>query len=229
MKERPILFSTEMVQAILDGRKTQTRRVLNPQLPFHKFDFFCGNNDAGYSALTTKGYVEFRGYEIFENGERKYTPFYIKPKYGEKNDILWVRETWVKLNGQYVYKADYDNGVPANEIELPNGATVDDAKWKPSIHMPKEACRLRLKIKSIRVERLMDISEQDAIAEGVRQRFGGFINYANPSNLFTETYPFLGRKYSAAQMSYLSLWERINGENSFEENPWVWVIEFERA
>lgn len=110
-----------------------------------------------------------------------------------------------------------------------NHFAKSEFRWKPSIHMPKEACRLRLKIKSIRVERLMDISEQDAIAEGVRQRFGGFINYANPSKIFTETYPFLSRKYSAAQMSYLSLWENINGENSFEENPWVWVIEFERA
>jgi len=209
MKERPILFTTEMVRALLAGRKTQTRRVFKYQ-------------NASFNGLMCN-YLE-------EADNEYYTKcIYDICKYGQVGEVLWARETWAKLNSQYVYKADYDNGVPANEIELPNGFTVDDAKWKPSIHMPKEACRLRLKIKSIKVERLMDISEQDAIAEGIRQRFGGFINYANPGKIFTETYPFLSRKYSAAQMSYLSLWEKINGENSFEENPWVWVIEFERA
>ena len=204
-----------MVQAILDGRKTQTRREFKLK---HCNKKMAWANEP-YSVVNDVNFKSQITGEIF-------IP---KNAYGLVGDVLWVRETWAKLNSQYVYKADYDNGVPANEIELPNGFTVDDAKWKPSIHMPKEACRLRLKIKSIKVERLMDISEQDAIAEGIRQRFGGFINYANPGKIFTETYPFLSRKYSAAQMSYLSLWEKINGENSFEENPWVWVIEFERA
>lgn len=201
MKERPILFTSEMVQAILGGRKTQTRREFKLKHCNKKMTWanepYSIVNDANFKSQITG--------EIF-------IP---KNAYGLVGDILWARETWCKHKGSYLYKAD--------------GIDVNGFRWKPSIHMPKEACRLRLKIKSIRVERLMDISEQDAIAEGVRQRFGGFINYANPSNLFTETYPFLSRKYSAAQMSYLSLWEKINGENSFEENPWVWVIEFERA
>jgi len=194
-KERPILFTTEMVQAILDGRKTQTRRIFKYQ-------------NASFSGLMCN-YLD-------EVDNEYYTKcLYDICKYGKVGDILWVRETWCRHKSNYLYKA--------------HGIDVDEFRWKPSIHMPKEACRLRLKIKSIRVERLMDISEQDAIAEGVKQRFGGFINYANPSKIFTETYPFLSRKYSSAQMSYLSLWEKINGENSFEENPWVWVIEFERA
>lgn len=208
MKERPILFTTEMVQAILDGRKTQTRREFKLKHCNKKMTWanepYSIVNDVNFKSQITG--------EIF-------IP---KNVYGKVGDILWVRETW-SINPFY----DKDNN--AKYLYAATDKPFENHKWKPSIHMPKEACRLRLKIKSIRVERLMDISEQDAIAEGVRQRFGGFINYANPSNLFTETYPFLGRKYSAAQMSYLSLWERINGENSFEENPWVWVIEFERA
>ncbi len=208
MKERPILFTTEMVQAILDGRKTQTRREFKLKHCNKKMTWanepYSIVNDVNFKSQITG--------EIF-------IP---KNVYGKVGDILWVRETW-SINPFY----DKDNN--AKYLYAATDKPFENHKWKPSIHMPKEACRLRLKIKSIRVERLMDISEQDAIAEGVRQRFGGFINYANPGKIFTETYPFLSRKYSAAQMSYLSLWEKINGENSFEENPWVWVIGFERA
>ena len=93
--------------------------------------------------------------------------------------------------------------------------------------MPKTACRIHLQITDIRVERLLDISECDAIAEGVK-RFGGYINYVNPNKILSESYPYLSRKYSPAQMSFLSLWEKINGENSLTANPFVWVIEFKR-
>ena len=206
MKERPILFSTEMVKAILEGRKTQTRRILKPQLPYYKFDF-CGDNEGGYSALTPKGYLEFRGYGIDENGNREYAPFAIKPKYGEKNDILWVRETWGRKKDidKYFYKADYES--------------YEFKGWKPSIHMPKEACRLRLKIKSIRIERLMDISEQDAIAEGIiRKDIETWKHYSSDNQDATSSIE-----------SYLSLWDKINSKDSHKQNPYVWVIEFERA
>lgn len=208
MKERPILFTTEMIQAILDGRKTQTRREFKLKHCNKKMTWA----NEPYSIVND---VDFKSQITGEI-------FIPKNAYGLVGDILWVKETW-SINPFY----DKDN--KAKYLYAATDKPFENHKWKPSLYMPREACRLRLKIKSIRVERLMDISEQDAIAEGVRQRFGGFINYANPSNLLTETYPFLSRKYSAAQMSYLSLWEKINGENSFEENPWVWVIEFERA
>lgn len=197
-----------MIQAILDGRKTQTRREFKLKHCNKKMTWA----NEPYSIVND---VDFKSQITGEI-------FIPKNAYGLVGDILWVKETW-SINPFY----DKDN--KAKYLYAATDKPFENHKWKPSLYMPREACRLRLKIKSIRVERLMDISEQDAIAEGVRQRFGGFINYANPSNLFTETYPFLSRKYSAAQMSYLSLWEKINGENSFEENPWVWVIEFERA
>lgn len=210
MKERPILFSTEMVEAILEGRKTQTRRILKPQLPYHKFDF-CGDNEGGYSALTPKGYLEFRGYGIDGNGNREYAPFAIKPKHGEKNDILWVRETWATgkhgTDGtEYLYKAGSDD--------------YFQDKWKPSIHMPKEACRLRLKIKSIRIERLQEISEQDAIAEGIELIGNRYKQYLQTR---------LDKTVENPIYSYMTLWESINGIGSWEKNLYVWVIEFERA
>lgn len=224
-----------MIQAILDGRKTQTRREFKLKHCNKKMTWanepYSIVNDVNFKSQITG--------EIF-------IP---KNAYGLAGDILWIKETYYAYGywhvfghtktGKQKYKfIDLTNGETFGYYYLADNVSIQIEKgrtskrgWykRPSLFMPKEACRLRLKIKSIRVERLMDISEQDAIAEGVRQRFGGFINYANPSNLFTETYPFLSRKYSAAQMSYLSLWEKINGENSFEENPWVWVIEFERA
>ena len=165
MKERPILFSTEMVRAILDDRKTMTRRVVKPQPP----------EDWG-----------------------------VKCPYGKIGDVLWVRETFCKYKGDYLYKADFD---PLTRKEFER-----DNKWKPSIFMPRSASRISLRITNIRVERLNDITEEDAKLEGV----------IYPANPVIENY---GNGY---RTNFRLLWESINGKASWGQNPWVWVIEFER-
>lgn len=172
---KPILFSTEMVRAILDGRKTMTRRVVKSDAKFIQ-----------WQPVVLNGYGGF----CDEHGNP------VKCRY-EIGDTLWVRETWqtaryappgsTKLENVYIYKAD---GGSFGEYEI--------TKWEPSIFMPLEACRLYLRITDIRVERLQDITEEDAIAEGVER---------NPE---------------AAD------WAVMCGKESWDANPYVWVIKFER-
>ena len=190
---KPILFSTEMVKAILEGRKTQTRRLLKvkgckPFVPDNNFDV-----------------------ETILKWNNDYFP------YGKIGDILWVRETWQKsLNpNEFVYKTDTDNPIYLDS----------NFKWKPSIFMPFTACRIFLKITNIRVERLQDISETDAINEGIEiveqiNKVSFYKRYFGRNKNFTTAMP----KYS-----YQTLWEKINGKESWDLNPYVWVIEFERC
>jgi len=207
--ERPILFSTPMVQAILDGRKTQTRRIIKKQ-----------PHGAGEWVM--------RGISWLFPNVNPYVK--IKCPYGQPGDVLWVRETWAKTgdnfhddwpgHGDYYYKADD----PYSEMEL-NSPTKGIPKWRPSIFMPKYACRIRLLVEDVRVERLQDISEEDAIAEGVGVGFqmnGGWPDYEHIENgICTVT-------QDTARMSYWSLWDSINGKGSWDKNPWVWVIEFKK-
>jgi hypothetical protein len=204
MKERPILFSTEMVQALLDGRKTMTRRVVKGAA------------------------LDWLAPEIF-------TPEFVADPanslcpYGQVGDVLWVRESFVKATdseGDYVYKA------------LSTLSKKIFTKWKPSIFMPKAACRLRLKITNVRVERLQEISEDDAKAEGI-------FYYDSP--LFNEVryadYLNLASDWREAISSFRSLWDSVNGakkgrprngsgevvDYSWSSNPWVWVVVFEKV
>lgn len=180
---KPILFSTPMVQAILRGEKTQTRRAV-------KLERFAPSTTLGYLwHFMKKG----RWFDV--NDIIKYCP------YGKVGDILWVRETWLQCRDGYVYRADHFGDTL---LVSENGKTFDKStKWKPSIFMPKDACRIKLEITNIRVERLNEISEQDAIAEGI-----------------------IPTKYDEKIM-YQILWESINGKGTFD-NRWVWVIEFKR-
>ena len=183
MKESPIIFSTPMVQAILEERKTQTRRIIKPQ-----------PNDVQIIA-----------------GRRIWDPEVIECPFGEAGDLLWVRETWLKYNlggtNYFYYKA-------TSSLNQVVGASPNELDWKPSIHLKKEHARLWLQIENIRVERLQDISEEDAKAEGA------------PG--YTErNYPLaIHDKYPTAKQDFIRLWQDINGQDSFSENPFVWVIEF---
>lgn len=182
MKERPILFSGEMVRAILEGRKTQTRRVVKMP-PFDSSDETLGS----YLIAHMDGCP-----------------------YGQVGDRLWVRETWAycPYRNCFFYRAD----------NFPE----DKFKWKPSIHMIRAASRITLEITGIRVERLQDISEEDAIAEGIQKnpvQFDTRLNYPAGSS---------AAGWHNPKNSFRSLWRSINGKDSWELNPCVWVIEFKQ-
>ena len=174
MKERPILFSGPMVQAILAGRKTQTRRIVKPQ-----------------SAVLTDQMA--RGFGVrppaVENAA------VIPCPYGQVGDRLWVREAWAlhPETGNLLYKAD--DGAPS------------DTRWRPSIHMPRKHSRILLEMTSIKVERLQAISREDALAEG------------------TDSDPAAADPIG----SFAKYWDYINGVESWETNPWVWVVGFRKV
>ena len=210
MKERPILFSAPMVRAILAGTKTQTRRVVKPQ-PVELPDFNRGR----------------MSYNVRGNVYRAWNPAVMDPScpYGQTGDRLWVRETFMDLRGtgvehrpdprgplqRYAYAADHQPGSFGDEARKSYGL-----KWKPSIHMPRWASRITLEITGVRVERLQDISEADAQAEGCSLE------------CMTPTGDDSGSAIYGPG-GYLALWESINGAGSWDVNPWVWVVEFKRV
>ena len=211
MTERPILFSAPMVNAILTGRKTQTRRVAKV-------------NDRGLKAGFVTPNAGYAPRPIAEHAA--YCP------YGRTGELLWGRETW-----QYAdwtedgcpwvrYRADgkkrcVESDISPEwverltdiwaELSQDENYSIDsraaDRKWRPAIHMPRWACRLVLEIAAVRVERLQEISVHDVDAEGT-----------------PATYP------SGAEVGdYRKLWESINGAGSWDLNPWVWVVEFKNS
>lgn len=224
MKERPILFSAPMIRAILDGSKTQTRRVV--KLPVEYSSQWSGGWHIIGKAVTI-------AVDMFNQLRGK--PLGVDPTvcpYGKPGDRLWVRETFC----QFPEDAPDGNGAQtyyrASQIEeqMPEVDRVmakNGVRWKPSIHMPRAASRILLEIVSVRVERLNDCSESDALAEGIKGR-----------KVRSGVTPAPGTVYglgtdddwcSTAVHAYQDLWESINGAGSWEANPWVWVIEFKKV
>lgn len=223
-KEIPILFSTPMVQAILDGRKTMTRRAIKPQPDQEGSVSFMAN-----PPLDWKGEWYPWKWDTSE-GESiaKNCP------YGHPGDIMWVRESFQEYGGCIFFKAD---GPEINE-----GPLGCANKWKPSIHMPKSACRIWLEVINVRVERLHDITPGAACDEGIEywnidgeSMEGGelqadFKNYTwtekkeNDPNYNDRYFPTFANPVD----SFRTLWQSINGFESWEANPWVWVIEFKQ-
>jgi hypothetical protein len=201
MTDRPILFSGPMVRALLDGRKTQTRRIVNPQ-PSGGSTILVGR----YEPAVVDRHGELQpGPEVFgaydEDGE-----WGCVCPYGEPHgDRLWVRETWgtVKGNGiRVVYRADGDPPIDAHHGTPIPGRMV----WTPSIHMPRIRSRITLAVTSVRVERLQEITEEDAKAEGVES----------------------GASWSSHRNEFVLLWNAINGSRAtWASNPHVWVVGFE--
>jgi hypothetical protein len=200
-----------MVRAVLDGCKTQTRRAMKTQLVYGDV---CGMFPSWY--LPNKANT---GGTLYPNGK---DAILATCPHGQPGDRLWVRETFSD-----VYGAGGDEDRRKKEVMYrANGETdpyVIGGRWTPSIHMPRWACRILLEIVSVRVERLNNCSETDALAEGVAiDRAGGhFIDgttsrHASPVG-------------SSAAEAFKSLWESINGAGSWAANPWVWVIEFKRV
>jgi len=227
MKETPILFSTPMVQAILDGRKTQTRRIIKQAIGW---DAIWKVVPVGEEHISSKPQFEIRC------GSRYHLPTFCCP-YGQPGDVLWVRERFCKdfLNRYWYYqqfdfsrKYHYVHDSTINE-EIQFKATA----FKPSIHMPKAAARIWLQIESIGVERVHQISEEDAKAEGVN-------TYPHKNSKWYNCYlceTGIGHRgdshvcgpygeWRTAIESFHSLWESINGPESWEANPYVWVVKF---
>jgi hypothetical protein len=201
-KFKPILFSTPMVQAILDGRKTQTRRIIKPLL-----------GATGVKDVYRRPDGLFIGTHLpVGQGVGITHPFASKYQIG---DILWVRETWNysggEANGKYVFRATTLDG--------------SDYLWKPSIFMPRAAARIFLEVTDVRAERLKSISWEDAIAEGCS------IHDVDPMNPQAFIYKYPGAKEATFSPihSFESLWQSINGPESWDANPWVWVYEFKRV
>lgn len=212
MKERPIIFNTESVRAILAGRKTQTRRVVKNR--HFSEDFHARSGVVGVAQA-------LREYGIDQ--------LHVKCPYGQSGDRLWVKETFNigfserEIDGDPatgegmdpVYQADRENEHPMPEYEYD--------KWQSPIFMPRWVCRIILEINEVRVERLQDISEEDAWAEGV--------NYGwtrDNLSIPIEKVFLPDLKFADPRPTFRSLWDSINGKNntSWVDNPWVWVISF---
>ncbi len=227
MRILPILFNTDMVRALMEERKTMTRRVIkgaDTGWMFRGLDrdpaVFRVRADGEAQPKTVKGL-----YATFEADPGVWFPMYKVPY--EPGDILYVRETWAvhpcsesewltpdtqcKCNkikagtGCYIFATDGLNGI------TPCGVSVAPHKWRPSIHMPKEAARIFLRVTGVRVERLQEITEDGAVAEGIAPKGGNF-----------------------ALDDFESLWDTTikpadRDKYGWIANPWVWVIEFERA
>ncbi|NBM59729.1 hypothetical protein GWI61_14090 [Proteus sp. G2667] len=196
MKERGIIFNAEMVRAILDGRKTQTRRIVKNVMPDN--GIWLKKPTKTRSGATT---------HVLDAPKHNLCPL------GKVGDRLWVRETFktgVCTESTIAYKATH------KPSDLEEG-WYEEIKWTPSIHMPRRYSRITLEIINIRVERLNDISQSDAIAEG-----------APPSH---PTIDAISRECGFPDFSrswFGQTWWHIYGKKNWQDNPWVWVIEFKR-
>lgn len=227
MAIKPILFNAEMVRAILDGRKTCTRRIIKPQ-PDEKHTYPLGFVTDG----TEKKEVGCFGFGINEYGG---SIQYAKPPY-LGGDVLYIRETWTEECGKYYYRVDYDSdyldpcetlsgGYPASCRNHPGCdgcmATSTRIYWHPSIHMPKEAARIWLKVTDVRIERLHNITEDGAKAEGAIDN-RGFIH--SPENEYDRIH--------TAREHFIKIWNSTIKKSDLDRygwdaNPYVWVISFE--
>jgi hypothetical protein len=215
MTERPILFSSPMVRAILDGRKTQTRRVVKPQ-PTLALDI---------GASVGGAFIDRR--EVDAHG---FSDVVVRCPYGVPGDQLWVRETWAAWTPPTEYgECDEVQGPPSEmrsenrhvgEADITYAADGDSCpdRWRPSIHMPRWASRITLDVVAVSVERLRDITEEDASREGIERFGGGWRDYAHD-----------GEALITGPASFATLWDGINGAGSWAANPWVWRVEFRRT
>lgn len=219
MSVKQILFNTEMVRAILDGRKSCTRRIVKPQQLVGLLPDKC-KNGVPEEFLKEKKFM-FKPYCNMTDSELIMTS-YKKPY--QPGDILYVRETWFKGLKRYMYRADYSD----TEKFYRDGKEIE-MKWHPSIHMPKEAARIWLKVTDVRVERLQEITPKDAENEGVGNLFYEDIGYSE-KNYGTEVDP----EYGIAKEQFSWLWDStikksVLDRYGWDANPWVWIIEFERC
>ena len=202
MTERPILFSGPMVRALLDGRKTQTRRIVKPQ-------FAADAEPEEMSKVSDEGFQMSGHSGRWWDAVTGSAEDAIRCPYGVPGDLLWVKERGWMSPSKLAFLPFVENVPPQGDVfRDPSGRPY--RAW-PSIHMPRWASRLTLTITDVRVERLQDISEPDAEAEGVQ---------------IPALVPILGAFWSSRD-GYARLWEHINGKGSWAANPWVWAVTFE--
>ena len=230
MKERPILFSGPMVRAILDGRKTVTRRLMR-------------TNHVGYRAFYRWDGEPFRRamMRCLNETEPGSSVFCEDNRFGVPGDRLWVRETWglhaygdqtdwhtagvrgatdaILAHWQLAYQADW-------------GPMREGTRWRPSIYMPRWASRITLEIVDVRVERLHEIDEQDARAEGLDWAAPHFLDknldHDDREDPREVGYAIVGEYCGFARDNFARLWEHLHGAGSWAANPWVWRVEFRR-
>lgn len=223
IKERPILFSAPMVRAILEGRKTVTRRAVKIQ-PRSKADI--GSYGPGQPFIRNSDVTK-------PNPECPY---------GRTGDRLWVRETWYcnhseVQKGPYLQPADMQDVDQAREdgdlvyaADGLNPYEQDQPTWKPSIHMPRWASRILLEITDVRAERLQDISEEQAVAEGLiwQGQENGKEFYSHAERQYPPgSHQQFGISGTDAVSAFRNLWTSVGGD--WQSNPWVWVVEFKRV
>lgn len=227
--ERPILFSASMVRAIIAGRKTQTRRIVKKAYGnVSKETAFavCPAAESGWIAWFGKPRED-----IGEFTKKAYQHGFTCP-YGAAGDRLWVRETWLPAipgswrpldRGEKMFSLwSYD---PVYRADYPLGMDDYDGKWRPSIHMPRKFSRITLEITDVRAERLNDITEGDACAEGAeRPILSSGIDPDVPPP-FNRVHPMTG----PYRDGFRALWNSIHGAGSWNENPWVWAIAFRKT
>ncbi len=209
MKERGMIFNGEMVRAILDGRKTQTRRPIKwKQTRFTEI----GEREDGSK------------WPWSEDAEHA-CDFWHPCPFGAVGDRIWVRETWAEAGASApdlkLYRANYPEHVPSIYENVP---PAEEIRWTPSIHMPRTASRILLEITDVRVERLNAISEEDAEAEGIDME--ALYDSQDCYDCIAD-HNMTGRPTVTSAFKYL--WESIYGEEGWKSNPWVWVIEFKRV
>jgi len=213
-KERPILFSGSMVSAILDGRKTVTRRPIKPSMRGFDVSFELHQQEDG----------SWRPMHTFDEScmDDQGTEHPVICPYGKSGDRLWVRETWYcdhfeVMRGPYLKPADLDVTEARSDgtlVYAADGLTpyeADQPAWKPSIHMPRWASRILLEVTDVRVEQLQAISIGQICKEGLARSIYEFIPVTTAFDAFAE------------------VWDSINGPGAWEANPWVWAVEFKQV
>lgn len=244
MTERGMIFNAEMVRAILDGRKTQTRRIMKVQPESNQLGLLLITDSTKHSDIGKYHWAESNA-----TGNHVRSKLFSCP-FGAVGDRIWVRETWAILGNEdgccidweeklckadersaaRIYRASCEQR-PGNYglWSIPDDAdwkphTKDyqyEGAWRPSIHMPRWANRILLEITDVRVERLNAISEEDARAEGIID--GGCLNCGEPEPCEC------ANPEPDATDAFAYLWQSIYGQESWNANPWVWVIEFKRV
>jgi hypothetical protein len=244
VKERPIIFSAPMVRAILDGRKTQTRRIVKPS-PGRQSEWLTGELinsvphgeiiDGGWQMHHPRAGTHYAGVDVGYDSPLGW----VKCPYGKPGDRLWVREAWGYRGGSWfgaepeverirlAYREDGSEALfvrPVNSYNPSERRSTEQNNsywhsWRSSIHMPRFASRITLEITDVRVQRLQEISEDDAKAEGA-EWYG--VADLKPNGDLREG------DSVAYRAGFHDLWSSINGKENYQSNPWVWALTFRR-